>query len=127
MRMDIDADRFFRLLGDPTRLRAVSLLVDEGELCVCELTGALGEIQPKVSRHLALLRDDGLVLDRRQGQWIYYRINPQLPRWVKTVINETIRGNRRRSPFREDRNALRGMTDRPRRWLTPDAWNSAQT
>lgn len=51
------AVEFFKLVADDTRLRCLLLLVQEGELCVCELMTALNESQPKISRHLALLRD----------------------------------------------------------------------
>ena len=84
--MDVQADQFFRILGDMTRLRVLILLGREGELCVCELTHGLGESQPKISRHLALLREASLVLDRRQGQWIYYRLNPGLPAWARAAV-----------------------------------------
>ena len=82
----VSVENFFPALADPTRLRCLLLLAAEGELCVCELTHALDESQPKISRHLALLRESGVVLDRRQGQWIYYRINPDLPGWVREVL-----------------------------------------
>ena len=52
----MNADQFFKALSDLTRLRMLVLLSHEGELCVCELTHALDEIQPKISRHLAQLR-----------------------------------------------------------------------
>jgi len=53
---------------------------------VCELHGALGESQPKVSRHLAQLRSCGLLTDRRQGQWVYYSLAPGLPGWVIEIL-----------------------------------------
>lgn len=65
----------FKCLADETRVRATLLIVDQGELCVCELMCALADSQPKISRHLAQLRSAGLLLDRRQGQWVYYRLN----------------------------------------------------
>ena len=65
------ASDLFRAFADPTRLRALSLLL-ERELCVCDLCDLLGEIQPKVSRHLATLRRAGLVKVRRQGKWKFY-------------------------------------------------------
>ncbi len=102
-----------KLLADETRLRLLVLLAREGELCVCELSHALGAIQPKISRHLAVLREGGLVLARRQGQWIYYRLCPDLPRWVQDVLGATARGAARQEPFTSDRAALRGMPDRP--------------
>ena len=54
---------------------------------------ALKDVQPKVSRNLAMLRKNGLLVDRRQGQWVFYRINPALPAWAKTVISETTESN----------------------------------
>ena len=63
--MNIDPEFLFRALGDTTRLRCLMLLELEGELCVCELTYALHIAQPKVSRHLSVLRETGLVQDRR--------------------------------------------------------------
>jgi len=59
--MSLESEAFFRALADPTRLRALVLLQQEGELCVCELTYVLGVVQPKVSRHPAPLREAGIV------------------------------------------------------------------
>lgn len=109
----MDPDILFKALADTTRLRMLMLLVMEGELCVCELTHALDEIQPKVSRHLAQLRESGVVLDRRQGQWIYYRINPDLPEWVREVLSATAEGAAKRPPFDQDLRTLAQMPDRP--------------
>lgn len=111
--MNIQPDPFFKILGDLTRLRILSLLAQEGELCVCELTHALGEIQPKISRHLGLLREAGVVLDRRQGQWIYYRPNPKLPTWAGEVLAATAAGIIKQSPFNEDLQSLMDMPNRP--------------
>lgn len=110
----MEADHFFKALCDPTRLRMLVLLSCEGELCVCELTHALVEIQPKISRHLAQLREIGAVVDRRQGQWIYYRLNPALPDWAHAVLEATTEGIMTQSPFRTDRQSLRNMPKRPR-------------
>lgn len=60
-------------LSDETRLRIINLLYEK-ELCVCDLVEALQVSQPKVSRHLSSLRNAGLVLDRKQAQWVYYSI-----------------------------------------------------
>jgi len=111
--MAMEPDHFFKAVADPTRLRMLMLLVSEGELCVCELTHALNEIQPKISRHLAQLRESGVVLDRRQGQWIYYRLNTDLPPWAREVLASTAAGVVERSPFDRDLRALAGMPDRP--------------
>ena len=83
----------FKCLADETRVRATLLIAEQGELCVCELMCALGDSQPKVSRHLAQLRAAGLLLDRRQGQWVYYRLNPALPAWVHEVLRVTLQAN----------------------------------
>jgi ArsR family transcriptional regulator, arsenate/arsenite/antimonite-responsive transcriptional repressor len=81
---------FFKLLADDTRLKSLLLICREGELCVCELTCALGESQPKISRHLAHLRRADLLLDRRQGQWVHYRINPNLAPWCQRLLADTL-------------------------------------
>ena len=109
----MEADQFFKALCDPTRMRMLVLLSREGELCVCELTHALDEIQPKISRHLAQLRELAVVLDRRQGQWIYYRLNPDLPDWARTVLSATAEGVMAQSPYKEDRQTLLVMPNRP--------------
>jgi ArsR family transcriptional regulator len=80
---------FFKLLADETRLYSLFLIVQEGELCVCELTSALKESQPKISRHLAMLRSAKVLLDRRQGQWVFYRLNPELPSWAFATLTQT--------------------------------------
>lgn len=83
----------FKSLADETRARATLLIASHGELCVCELVCALGDSQPKISRHLAQLRGSGLLLDRRQGQWVYYRLNPALPAWVHEILHLTGQAN----------------------------------
>ena len=62
---------YFKILSDETRLRILVLLYHK-KLCVCELCGIMEESQPKISKHLAKLRDMGLVKDERQEQFIYY-------------------------------------------------------
>ena len=83
----MDQVNFFKCLSDETRLNIVTLIVENKELCVCDLTEKLQLSQPKISRHLALLRASGLLQDRRQGQWVYYSINPNLPSWANDVLN----------------------------------------
>jgi ArsR family transcriptional regulator len=111
--MNIDAETLFRALSDTTRLRCLALLQGEGELCVCELTHALDVLQPRISRHLAQLRDTGLVLDKRRGQWVYYRMNPQLPGWVNTVLSTSLGAVQTDEPYPGDLERLRTMADRP--------------
>lgn len=69
--------RAFKALADPTRVAIVNRLAGAGELCVCELTAALGLAQPTISHHLRLLRQAGLVEVRRSGTWAYYRLVPE--------------------------------------------------
>lgn len=105
--------QFYKCLADDTRLKCMLLIQHEEELCVCELTTALGLIQPKVSRHLALLRQCGLLQDRRQGQWVYYRLSPELPSWVEQVIAATLANNP--DYLADSLTALTNMGDRPQR------------
>jgi len=67
--------RQFQALSDETRLQLIDLLRD-GERCVCELTDALDAAQSRLSFHLRVLKDAGLVTDRREGRWSYYALNP---------------------------------------------------
>lgn len=68
-----DLEQLFKGLSDQTRLRIVNLLI-HGELCVCDLQYVLGLSQPNVSRHLTYLKNSGLLLDRREGARMYYRL-----------------------------------------------------
>ncbi len=68
-----DMERFFQALADKTRLRLLNLMGDQ-ELCVCYFVEILGGPQPKISRHLAYLRNAGIVSARREGKWMHYRI-----------------------------------------------------
>ncbi len=90
---DFTPDSLCKALADPTRARIALLVMREKELCVCELTCALNEAQPKVSRHLALLRESGLLADHRKGQWIYYRLHPELPAWIKKMLKTILDAN----------------------------------
>jgi ArsR family transcriptional regulator, arsenate/arsenite/antimonite-responsive transcriptional repressor len=64
----------FKALSDETRLRILKLL-EQGELCVCDIVAAFDMIQPKVSFHLAVLKAAGLLKDRREGKWMHYKID----------------------------------------------------
>ncbi|MGA2653473.1 MAG: metalloregulator ArsR/SmtB family transcription factor [Terracidiphilus sp.] len=69
-----DLPRFFQALGDTTRLRLLNLMGEQQEVCVCYFVEILGAPQPKISRHLAYLRNAGIVSSRREGKWVHYRI-----------------------------------------------------
>ncbi|MFW1850679.1 ArsR/SmtB family transcription factor [Acinetobacter guillouiae] len=83
----MDQPDFFKCLSDPTRLDILKIVLAQGNVCVCEITEALNLSQPKISRHLALLRNLSILLDHRKGQWVYYRLNPELPEWANAVLN----------------------------------------
>ncbi len=111
--MNIDSTTFFSALANEIRLRVLTLLQSQGELCVCELIHALDLSQPMISRHLALLRADGLVETRRAGQWMYYRIHPELATWASEVLVLAVGANKQQQPFINDMQALAEMPNRP--------------
>lgn len=108
-------ESLFAVLSDLTRLRAVMLLQAAGEVCVCEFTHAMGESQPKVSRHLAFMRDAGLVKARRQGTWMHYRLDLTAAPWVKDIISAIHHEIFDQLPFRNDLQTLKLMKNRPER------------
>ncbi len=81
----------FYVLSDATRRHLLALLCIEGELCVCELVAALDDIQPKISRHLAVLREAGWVSTRREGTWMFYRLSA-IPAWAQLVVEAMVQG-----------------------------------
>lgn len=106
-------EQFTRALADSTRLRTLLLLESRNELCVCDLTGALLVPQPKISRHLAILRENAIVLDRRAGLWIHYRLHPDLPAWAVDILKALAAGSFGKQPFTEDLRRLAQMGERP--------------
>ncbi|SOB77646.1 ArsR family transcriptional regulator [Marinobacter sp. LV10R510-11A] len=108
---DYNPVSIFKALGDELRLAALLLIRDQGKLCVCELTEAFAVSQPKVSRHLATLRDVGLVETERRGQWVYYYLNPRLPAWVSWVLDETAQDNE--ALIQQPLAQLQAMAERP--------------
>ena len=105
--------QFYKCLADETRLSCLLLIMKEQELCVCELMAAQDDSQPKISRHLAQLRKCTLLSDRRQGQWVFYRINPELADWARKVLNDTLVANQ--DFLAPSLKQLRLMGDRPER------------
>ena len=79
---------------DPTRRAALALLWDGGEHCVCELMVRLDASQSRMSRHMKVLREAGLVLDRRDAQWVRYRRNPDLAPEIAAVIDAVLDAER---------------------------------
>lgn len=67
-------DSIFKALGDPTRIKIIRMLAENGELCVCKILESLEMTQPALSHHLSTLKNAGLVSPRKQGQWIHYTL-----------------------------------------------------
>lgn len=70
--------RMFKALGDPTRVKLLSLIAaaDQGEACICDLTGPVNLAQPTVSHHMKQLVEAGLATGEKRGRWTYYRVVP---------------------------------------------------
>ncbi|MCK8516329.1 metalloregulator ArsR/SmtB family transcription factor [Methylonatrum kenyense] len=99
----------FRALSDATRLRCLLLMLSEESLCVCEFVHALDLSQPRVSRHLGHLRDLGIVQDERRGQWVHYRLHPDLPGWAHEVLQAVFQAR----DVADLRQRLAAMPNRP--------------
>src|SRR5579863_9343688 len=64
-------------LGDPVRLRLLSIVAAEGEVCSCTLEGPLGKSQPTISHHTRVLADAGLIVGEKRGKWTWWRVVPE--------------------------------------------------
>ena len=108
-----DLVNLFKALSDETRLRILKLLED-GEHCVCDIVAALDMVQPKVSFHLKILRDAGLLKDRKQGKWVHYKIDDadMFKRFLVLSVLEKIpaesdtEDRKRLSEFRKNKNLM---------------------
>ena len=67
----------FAALSDPVRLRLLSIVAAEGEVCSCNLEGPLGKSQPTISHHTRILADAGLITGERRGKWSWWRVVPE--------------------------------------------------
>jgi ArsR family transcriptional regulator, arsenate/arsenite/antimonite-responsive transcriptional repressor len=77
-------------LAEPTRLGAVQILADGGEHCVCELMRELRASQSRMSRHMQMLKQAGLVTDRRDAQWVRYRLKPDLAPEIRDILQAVL-------------------------------------
>lgn len=84
-----EMETLFLALADKTRLRLLNLM-REDEICVCYFTEVLGESQPKISRHLAYLRNAGIVSARREGKWMNYKIEMPENKFAVQVLRDTL-------------------------------------
>ena len=81
-------------LNDPTRRAALAIVWDGGEHCVCELMARLDASQSRMSRHMKVLREAGLVTDRRDAQWVRFRLNPTLAAERRAVVAAVLAAER---------------------------------
>ncbi len=77
-------------LAEPTRLETMRILRDGSEHCVCEMMQALGATQSRMSRHMQVLKQAGLVVDRRDAQWVRYRRNPGLTPAIARLLDAAL-------------------------------------
>jgi ArsR family transcriptional regulator len=99
---------FFLALADKTRLRLLNLM-RENEVCVCFFTEVLGESQPKISRHLAYLRNTGIVSARREGKWIHYKIVTPESDYAAQVLRDTLEWLKSQNEMRKDYEKLENV------------------
>ncbi len=104
---------FFKVLADETRLRCLTLIFEQQEICVCELSYALDLPQSKISRHLSIMKLNQLITDRRQGQWVLYSPHPQVSAFQKNIIHQVMKEYISQEPFTTDRKRLQAMPNRP--------------
>ena len=84
-----EMETLFMALADKTRLRLLNLMAED-EVCVCFFTGVLGDSQPKISRHLAYLRNADLVEARRDGKWMHYSIKWPEDEGMRSILRSTL-------------------------------------
>jgi ArsR family transcriptional regulator len=101
----IELENLFMALADKTRLRLLNLM-REDEICVCFFTEVLGDSQPKISRHLAYLRNAGLVSARRDGKWMHYRIEMPENIFAAKIFQETLDALKDQDDMRRDHENL---------------------
>ena len=110
-------ERFFQALGDNTRLRLLNLMGDQ-EICVCYFVEILGQPQPKISRHLAYLRNAGVVTARRDGKWIHYRIVMPPNEGAAKVLQEILQWFKKEKTMQADRAKLTKACCTPEKFVT---------
>lgn len=114
---NFDLERFFQALGDKTRLRLLSLMGDR-EICVCYFVEILGQPQPKISRHLAYLRNAGIVAARRDGKWMHYRIVMPPNEGAAQVLRQVLQSLQEEKAMQADRNRLNKACCTPEKFVS---------
>jgi ArsR family transcriptional regulator, arsenate/arsenite/antimonite-responsive transcriptional repressor len=101
-----ELERYFKALADSNRLRILNLLL-HGELCVCDIQYVLETSQPNISRHLSYLKNSGLVLDRREGSRIFYRLAAPMERTKKRLFDFFQDACKSEEQFQSDKKRLK--------------------
>jgi ArsR family transcriptional regulator len=101
-----ELERYFKALADSNRLRILNILL-HGELCVCDIQYVLQTSQPNVSRHLSYLKNSGLVIDRRDGARIFYRLAGPTERNKRRLFDFFLDASKDEKQLRSDKNRLK--------------------
>jgi ArsR family transcriptional regulator len=112
-----DVERFFQALADRTRLRLLNLMGGQ-EICVCYFVEILGQPQPKISRHLAYLRNAGIVSARREGKWMHYRIVMPSNTGAARVLQGILAWLKEEKSMQADRARLTRACCAPKKFVT---------
>jgi ArsR family transcriptional regulator, arsenate/arsenite/antimonite-responsive transcriptional repressor len=113
----IDMVRLFAALADPTRLRLLNLM-NGREVCVCYFVEILKQSQPKISRHLAYLRNAGIVSARREGKWMHYSIERPDDARAASILDATLMSFQASREMQVDLARLGKACCEPRRFVT---------
>jgi ArsR family transcriptional regulator len=111
-------ERFFQALGDNTRLRLLNLMGDQ-EICVCYFVEILDQPQPKISRHLAYLRNAGIVAARRDGKWMHYRMVMPPNEGAAKVLLQILQWLKEEKAMQADRARLTKACCTPEKFVMP--------
>jgi ArsR family transcriptional regulator len=106
-------EKFFAALADRTRLRLLNL-IEGREVCVCYFVQVLALPQPTISRHLAFLRRSGVVVARRQGKWMHYRLAAPANAAVRALLRQTLEWLGEQPDMRRERGRLKRASCAPR-------------
>jgi ArsR family transcriptional regulator len=114
----IGLEELFAALADATRLRLLNLMAGR-EVCVCYLVEILGQSQPKISRHLAYLRNAGIVHARREGKWMHYSISEPLDAVAASILAAALAALGNDKKMRADRARLGRVCCAPPAQIVP--------
>lgn len=114
-----DLAMLFAALADPTRLRLLNLIAGR-EVCVCYLVEILRQGQPKISRHLAYLRRAGIVMARREGKWMHYRMCAPADAGAASILTAVLASLRSNAQMQADLGRLNHACCAPQKLVLPE-------